>query len=116
MAAPSTFRKVEVGPREGVGEVAGPTYPRPNVPQRYPRPRPTLQRVARPGRPRARPPTGAKPALMCKTAKDFFHAVKWAVANQDEARAIAAEARELVFKERTIQANAWRWHAALDGD
>lgn len=56
-----------------------------------------------------------KPALMAKTAKDFYHHVKWAVRNQDEARALAAEAKQLVLKERTIQANAWRWQEAING-
>lgn len=55
-----------------------------------------------------------KPALMARSAKDFFHHVKWCVANQDEAKAMAREARELVMKERTIHANAWRWQEALD--
>lgn len=56
-----------------------------------------------------------KPALMAKDAKAFYHHVKWAVANQDEARALAREAKQLVLKERTIQANAWRWQEAIDG-
>lgn len=56
-----------------------------------------------------------KPALIARDAKAFFHHVKWAVKNQDQARAMAREAKQLVLKERTIQANAWRWQEALDG-
>lgn len=56
-----------------------------------------------------------RPALMAKTAKDFLHHVKWLVGNQDEARAMAAEAKKVVLKERTIQANAHLWRQAIDG-
>lgn len=56
-----------------------------------------------------------KPALTAKTAKEFLHHIKWCVQNQDEARALGREARQLVLRERTAQGNAWRWQEAIDG-
>lgn len=54
-----------------------------------------------------------KPGILCKTARDFYHQIKWCVGNQDEARAMAREARDLVMKERTAEGNAWRYEEAF---
>lgn len=53
--------------------------------------------------------------LFAKNGKDFLHQVKYLVAHQDEARQIAAEARDYVLKERTVQGNIWRYEEALHG-
>lgn len=53
--------------------------------------------------------------LKAKTAKDFYHHVKWAVRNRDEVRELARMSREYVLKERTVEKNAWRWQEAIDG-
>lgn len=56
-----------------------------------------------------------RPALTAKTAKDFYHHVKWCVRHRDEVRQMAAEARELVLAERTYEANVECWRAAVSG-
>jgi len=53
--------------------------------------------------------------LKAKTAKDFYHHLKWAVRNQDEVRELARLSREYTLKHRTAEGNAWRWQEAIDG-
>lgn len=49
----------------------------------------------------------------CHDAKSFLLAVQWAVANKDEVRALALEARDYVLAERTVEANIHRWAEAV---
>lgn len=55
------------------------------------------------------------PCLTASTAKEYADKVRWCVRNQDEARAIGREARELVLATRTIQSEVARWREAVDG-
>lgn len=53
------------------------------------------------------------PCVRVDSAKGFERAVRWAVLHQDEARDMAREARKYVLRERSIEANIWKWHAAI---
>jgi hypothetical protein len=45
----------------------------------------------------------------------FASLVRWAVAHRDQVHERAAEVREQVLQERTVEANLWRWQEALHG-
>ena len=51
--------------------------------------------------------------IHCPQPKDFLKAVQWAVQNKDEARSLAAEAREYVLEKRTVEANIEKWRYAV---
>ena len=53
------------------------------------------------------------PALSAANPKEFLRQVQWAVANRDEVKRIAYEARLHVLHHRTIDKNAWRWEEAI---
>jgi hypothetical protein len=55
------------------------------------------------------------PALVATTAKEYADHVRWCVRNQDEARAMGREARELVLNTRTITAEIPKWREAVNG-
>jgi hypothetical protein len=50
-----------------------------------------------------------------KTPKDFLREVQHLVRNRDETRAKAAEWRDYVIRERTVQRNIHLWEAAVSG-
>jgi hypothetical protein len=54
-----------------------------------------------------------KPCLMAADAGDFLKHIQWAVANRDEVRRLAKEARELVLRERTTEAQIHLWEEAV---
>jgi hypothetical protein len=51
--------------------------------------------------------------MIAANDKEFERHIHWCVKNQDEARAIAREARELVLRERTFATEIDRWRDAL---
>lgn len=51
----------------------------------------------------------------CSTPGDWMAAVKWAVANQDEVRDRARQAREYVLQHRTFGTEIERWRQAVEG-
>ncbi len=51
--------------------------------------------------------------IHCPDAKAFLRAVQWAVANKDEVRQLAREARDYVSAERSVEANIDRWREAI---
>jgi len=51
--------------------------------------------------------------MTCTTAKEWEHAIKWAVRHRDEIPALAAEAKRYVLAERTIERNIGLWREAL---
>lgn len=53
-------------------------------------------------------------ARICHTPGDWLKAIKWAVANRDEVRWRAEQARDYVLRERTIQGETSKWKEALD--
>lgn len=53
------------------------------------------------------------PCLRAGSAKDFERAVRWCVTHRDEVKDMAAQARDYVLKERTIQDTVWRWREAV---
>lgn len=55
------------------------------------------------------------PCLPASTASEFVDRIRWCVRNQDAARALGREARELVLRTRTVEAEIPRWRAAVDG-
>lgn len=56
-----------------------------------------------------------KPCLTASTAGEYVDHVRWCVRNQDAARELGREARELVLSTRTIQAEIPRWREAVHG-
>jgi hypothetical protein len=54
-----------------------------------------------------------KPGLLAADSKGFFEQVRWAVQNQDEAKALAGEAHRLVLRERTNLAQRDNYLEAL---
>lgn len=54
-----------------------------------------------------------KPCLVAENSEGFLQHVQWAVANRDEARALAQEARELVLLERTNTAQTKLYEEAI---
>jgi hypothetical protein len=56
-----------------------------------------------------------KPCLTASTAKEYVDHVRWCVRNQDEAREMGQQARELVLNTRTIQAEIGKWREAVNG-
>lgn len=54
-----------------------------------------------------------KPALIASDSEGFLKQVQWAVANQTEVKARAAEARELVLRERTNVAQSQLYEEAV---
>jgi hypothetical protein len=52
------------------------------------------------------------PMPLARDADHFLRLVKWCVANRDEARALAHEAREYVLRERTIERSISCWREA----
>lgn len=57
-----------------------------------------------------------RPCLMARDAKGFLHAIQHLVRNREEARQLAAEAREYTLRERTIQTQIEAWREAIDAD
>lgn len=55
----------------------------------------------------------AGPAIRCSSAKDWERAIRWCVANRDEVRALGAQAREHVLRERTISGEIGAWREAI---
>lgn len=55
-------------------------------------------------------------ARTCYSAADWASAIKWAVRNQDEVRARAAQAREYVLRERTYSTEIKRWDDAISAE
>lgn len=55
------------------------------------------------------------PCLTASTAKEYVDRIRWCVKNQDEARALGREARELVLNTRTIQGEVTKWNEAVSG-
>ena len=53
--------------------------------------------------------------LKAKDAGGFFKQVKHLVANRDEARQLAAAAKEHVLRERTTEAQIGLWREAVEG-
>jgi hypothetical protein len=53
--------------------------------------------------------------LTCTTAKDWQDAIRWAVRHRDEIPALAADARDYVLSERTIEKNIHLWLEAITG-
>lgn len=54
-----------------------------------------------------------KPCLQARSSEDFLKYIKWAVSNREEVRALAKEARALVFKERTPYAQRHMYEEAV---
>lgn len=54
-----------------------------------------------------------QPCLTAASAKDFEQQVRWCVKNRDEVKRIAAEAKDYVMRERTIQKHIAAWEEAL---
>jgi len=53
-----------------------------------------------------------KPMPLARDADHFLELVQWCVANRDEVRELAGQARAYVLAERTIEGNVWRWREA----
>jgi hypothetical protein len=54
-------------------------------------------------------------ARMATTPDDWMRQIKWAVANRDEVRVRAQQAREYVLAERTFRTEIERWRQAIEG-
>jgi len=60
-------------------------------------------------------PMKGKPALFCKTGKDFERTIQWCVRHSDEVREMGRKAREYVLAERQIKHWISRWEEAIEG-
>jgi hypothetical protein len=49
-----------------------------------------------------------------RSAADFVELVQWAVGNRHEVKRMAAEARDYVLSERTIEQSVGAWRAACE--
>lgn len=56
-----------------------------------------------------------KPGLFAHSAKAWAEQIKWCVTHRDEARELAAQAREYVLSERLIQHEIGKWKEAVAG-
>ena len=56
-----------------------------------------------------------KPCLTAASVKEYVDHVRWCVRNQDAARAMGRDARELVLATRTIDHEIKYWEAAVNG-
>lgn len=54
-------------------------------------------------------------ARIARSESDWMQQMKWAVANRDEVRARAQQAREYVLEQRTFRTEIERWRHAIDG-
>lgn len=54
-------------------------------------------------------------ARIARSPEDWVAQIKWAVANRDEVRARARQAREYVLAERTFRTEINRWRGAIQG-
>lgn len=52
---------------------------------------------------------------ICRSPSEWTEAIKWAVANRDEVRARAQQARDYVLKHRTFRTEIERWRQAIAG-
>ncbi len=52
-------------------------------------------------------------ARICNSESDWMKTIKWAVANRDEVRARALQAREYVLHERTMSTEIQKWKEAI---